>query len=281
MFARTAFAQLDQDVARIEQDLRAVLDERVASDGGVVAARAGQREHRAAVPVGVVGRDRRAADGLRFDDHAHVAQRRDDPVAHGELRGVGLHPVRVLAHDHAVLADARVQRVVPPRVGDVEAGRNHADDRATRRERAFVRGAVDADREPAHHGHSGVGEVRRDLARIGEAVWRRAACADHRDPWRVERVHRGSFAEQHGRTPRDVVADGVVVVTGDPDVRTALRQPSRDPVRVGVTRPCRSDRLGRDAVAADHARAGTRIDRHERGAPVNRGVRGGGGVATA
>ena len=93
---------------------------------------------------------------------------------------------------------------------------------------------------------------------IGEAVRRCAARPDHRDPGCGERVRGGAFAEQHGRSTRDVVADRVVVVAGDPHVRAALREPARDSVRIRVPRPRGRDRLGLGTVPADRARAGAR-----------------------
>ena len=62
----------------------------------------------------------------------------------GNWARVRLHAVGVLAHDHTVLPHVGEQRLVTARVGHVEAGRDDADHTLPRRERTFVRGAVDA-----------------------------------------------------------------------------------------------------------------------------------------
>ena len=88
------------------------------------------------------------------------------------------------------------------RVHDVEPGRDDADHRAAGVERALVRGAVDPDREPAHHRDPGAGERGAELAGVGEPVRGRGAGADDRDPRPVERVGPLALDEQHRRGGR-------------------------------------------------------------------------------
>ena len=221
--------ELDQEIARIEEYLRTVLDQCVAPGRGAVAARARQCEHGAAVVVRVLGGDGRAAGRRRLDDDAHVAQRGDDAVPHRELRRVRLDAVRVLAHDEAVRAHGGVQRAVAARIRDVEPGRDDTDRVSAARERALVRGAVDAEREPADDGDAGAAEERADLARIGEPVRRRGAGTDDRDARRARTLR----ARTLRRTAR-------VAAPGSPRGSAQSSSPS---IQTCVPRRCNSARV--------------------------------------
>jgi hypothetical protein len=65
----------------------------------------------------------------------------------GKLQRLG--PGRHLGQDDPLRADAAMQRVQRPWIGDVGAGRHHGDRRTAGRERAFVRGGVNTERHPA------------------------------------------------------------------------------------------------------------------------------------
>ena len=142
-----------------------------------------------------------------------------------------LDAVRVLAHDDAVLPHVGVQRLVAARVGHVEAGRDDADGAPATGERSFVRGAVDAEREPADDGDPRGREVPADLARVGEPV---AVCALRVPTIATRGAVKASSAapspNSTGGRPGIAVADRVVVVAVDPHVGAAPLQPSAAPV---------------------------------------------------
>jgi hypothetical protein len=87
-------------------------------------------------------------------------------------------------------------------IGDVEPAADHADRRrptvGARVERASVRGAVDAEREPGHHAHAGTRQVAPELEREVVSVTRAPARADDRRTRSVERIEVAAV-EQHAR----------------------------------------------------------------------------------
>ena len=72
-----------------------------------------------------------------------------------------------------------------------------------------MRGAVDADREPAHHGHARAGQEGAELAGVGQAVRCRGARADDRDPRGVRRRRVARPRRTAPRGGRDAVVDRV------------------------------------------------------------------------
>ena len=133
-------------------------------------------------------------------------------------------------------------------VDDVEPGPEDTDRGPAGVERAGVRGAVDADREPAHHGHTRVREHRAELGRVGEAVWCRRAGADDRDPGPVERVRARTLGEQHRRHVGELRVDGVVGAARQQHAGPPRLEHRRGPVQVDsgppLAQPARSDRAG-------------------------------------
>ena len=175
----------------------------------------------------------------------------------GKRAGCGPTPNGCSLDEQPVLAHPLVERAVAPRVDDVETGGDDADDRAARVERAFVRRAVDADREPAHHDDPGAGERGAELARVGQAVRRRGAGADHRDARLLEHVGPLAFGEQHRGPVVDALVDRV---PGPADVQ---RRACRAGPAIGAIAA---------VVAVDRARPRPARERERpRLAPVERG----------
>ncbi len=176
---------------------------------------------RAAVLGGVLGSDPGTAARGRLDDDDEVGQRGDDAIADREPLASGLHAVAVLTDDESLLANFGVERAVPAGIHDVETGRDDPDDESARVERADVRGGVDPDGQAAHDGDTGAGEEPAQLACVFEAVRCRGTRPDDRHPLCRERVGPFAFAEENRRPVGERVADRIVVVVGDPNVRAA------------------------------------------------------------
>ena len=187
--------------------MRAVGDQRVGARSRRVPTRARHREDLAVVLDRAFRGDAGAATHGGLDDDDHVGEAGDDAVADRELLAAWLHAVAELAHEQPAATDAVEEHAVASWVHDVETGRDHTDDGATDVERAFVRGGVDADREPTHDGDARGAEHRADLARVGQAVRCGGTRADDRHPRPVEHVGDVAFGEQHRRALGHVVAD--------------------------------------------------------------------------
>ena len=189
---RAAPTQRDQEVARIEQRLGAVAEERVAPRGGGVPAGAGQREDVPAVLGGVFRRDAGPAHCGGLDHHDDVGQRRDDAIAHREPLAPGLYAVAVLTDDEALLPHPGVERTMSAWIHDVEAGRDDTDREPAGVERAQVSRGIDSDRESAHDRDPGISEESAQLAR------RRARAAS---PYASRRFATRRASNASGRSP--------------------------------------------------------------------------------
>ena len=151
-----------------------------------------------------------------------------------------------------------------PRVLDVETGRDDADHGAAGRERPVVRGAVDADREPAHHRGSRLGEERAELARASASPCGVAA----RVPTTATRGRssastRLALGEEDGRPAGHVVDDGIAVVAVEPDPRGACPAtgPRRGPCPPAGAIPRRARAERRSMVRAAPVPCGRRARR--------------------
>lgn len=114
-FDRSAPADGEQHVGRIEERLGPVEEEGVAPGRGRIAPRTGQYVHIAVEADGVAGGDTSAPGNGRFHDDDGIGQRGDDPVADREAPRQGLGAVVVLADDQALFPDSFVEAPVPAR----------------------------------------------------------------------------------------------------------------------------------------------------------------------
>ncbi len=140
---------------------------------------------------------------------------------------------------------------MPARVHDVESGGLDPDDAAAGIERALVRGAVDADREPAHDDDARTGERGAELTGVGQPVRRRRAGADHRDPWSFEDVGARAFGEQHRGSVVDALVDRVARTT---DVEHAACRGASSTGAIAVSACVGCGRPGARDLAAAAAR---------------------------
>ena len=207
-FAR-AESERDQCVFGIDERMRAFGDERIRAARRRVAPRSGHREHSPAVLQRVPRGDHRPTRGGGFHDDAAVAESGDDPIPHGEVLRSRLDAEGMFGHEQPRPSNALVEQLVAPGIHHVEAGRDDADHRAARVERAVVDRGVDPDRESAHDDHTGSGEHTPELVRVGQPVWCRGPGPDHRDSRTLERVGSVTFDEEHRRTIVDALLDRV------------------------------------------------------------------------
>ncbi len=167
---------------------------------------------------------------------------------------------------------------MPARVDDVEPGAEHADHRAAGVERALVRGGVDPDGEPAHHGEPRPGERGAELVGVGEPVGRRRPGADDRDPAAGERLGRVTLGEQHRRSLRDRRRSDSPAAPrrrrgcGASRASWSTRSVRRDLLPDARQRDARRELVGRRAVAQHRRREPALRDRRAR-RPARRRVR--------
>ena len=156
-----------------------------------------------------------------------VGERGDDAVAHREAPAAAACTPKP---DSLTSSPARRTRSnsAPWRRGYTTSRpvADHADDRAAGVERALVRGGVDADRQPAHHGDAGAGEQRAELAGVGEPVRRGRPGADDRDPRPVEARRARRPPQQHRRAGRGARRRGSGSRARRRRAMTCLRRPS-------------------------------------------------------
>ena len=111
------------------------------------------------------------------------------------------------------------QRAMSARVHDVEAGGDDPDDAPAGVERTLVHGAVDADGQPAHHGHAGARQGGAEVAGVVETVGRCRARADHRHARTVESTGVGALGEEHLRPVGELLVERIAGPPGDVDAR--------------------------------------------------------------
>ena len=118
----------------------------------------------------------------------------------GNRHVAGGVPSGDFAHEEPDPSDALPQRDVPAGVDDVEAGSDDADRLAPGIEHAFMRRAVDADRQPGHDRDTRVGQfgakTSSNVASVRSAVTR----ADDRDAPRLHRRRVAADIKDLGRT---------------------------------------------------------------------------------
>ncbi len=96
-----------------------------------------------------------------LDDDDHVGQRGDDAIAREEVPPDGRRAERMLGEQDAVASDAGPELRVAARVDDVETATHHGDGRRVDpRQRARMCGGVDAECQPRHDAHAGIGATR-------------------------------------------------------------------------------------------------------------------------
>ena len=147
---------------------------------------AGHRQHVAPLLERAARGDERPALFARFDDHDGAREPADDPVAQREQIRERRRSRHELARDRAVLLHLARERRVLRRIHDVHARAHDPDGDAAGRQRAAVRGRVDAARQPADDGQPARREIGRKLFGHRQTVRRRRARADNRDRRRLE-----------------------------------------------------------------------------------------------
>lgn len=91
-----------------------------------------------------------------------------------------------LGQQQTVSCNARVQRAMRRRIGDVDAGAKNRRRPSARIERGDVRDTVDTPRHPTDDRGAGAREAARQLTRHSHAVRRRLTRADDRDTWMIQ-----------------------------------------------------------------------------------------------
>ena len=178
----------------------------------------------------VGGRQRAGALG-GLDDDRRGAERGDDAVAGDEAPAVRLGAGRQLGDHRAALGDRRVQPPPPRRIGDVRAGREHADRAARRLERAGVRRGVDrparARRRPARR----AADSPRPSARATSSPYDEARRAPTTATRRSARSAAGSpeHVQHRGRVGEVAQPLGVGVATAADGRQAGRASPARGP----------------------------------------------------
>ena len=143
-------AQGFQHVPCAHQQRGAVADQPVGALAARVQRRAGHGEHVAPLFGGKARGNERAGAGRRFHHDQRAGQSGDDAVAAREIVRARHRARHHLGHDHAALADRRVQALIFRRVDHVDAARHHGHRPGV--ERGLMRRRVDAAREAGDDG---------------------------------------------------------------------------------------------------------------------------------
>ena len=229
-------AERDQDVARVEQRLGAVTDERCTRSATGLRRDAGQHETSRAYSSCAAAVIARRPACRASTTTTTSASARDDPVARREALRQRLHAVAVLADDQALLAHPLVESrwrrgyVTSSPVATTPTVSPPASSAPSCAAPSIPIANPLTTVTPASARYAA------ELARVGETVRRRRPRTDDGDPRRVERVGPFAFAEQHQRPVGERVGDGVAVVVRDPDPRVARRAAAFDRARLASSR---------------------------------------------
>jgi hypothetical protein len=176
--------------------------------------RPGHREHVAALLAGVPRGDQRTGAGGCLD-HQHAArQPRHEPVALREILCERRRAGRELGHQRAAARDLGREARVLRGIHAVEAGAADGDRHAARRQRAAVRGGVDAGGEPARDRETPGCERGRELERGLAAGRGGRATADDRELRQRERRGIAAHEERVGAPAHGGELRRVARVTG-------------------------------------------------------------------
>ena len=114
-----------------------------------------------------------------LDDDHHLAEPRDDAVAHGEVVAARADVGRVFGEEQALLSHPRGDFARGP--WPIDPAAQHGQGRTAHHERATVRGLVDPAGHTADDAGSGLGQGAREACRLRLTVGGRCARSDDRD----------------------------------------------------------------------------------------------------
>ncbi len=155
-----AEAELVEHVLRRFDELRAFADQLVAALRERRMDRARDREHFAALLARPPRRDQRSRRQRRLDDQHAAGKAADQPVAPRKVFLARRRARQELRHDPAASRDAPREIAVARRIDAIGPRADDGERRGFRRERALVRGGVDAERESRHDRQAGRRQAR-------------------------------------------------------------------------------------------------------------------------
>ena len=169
--------------------------------------------------------DERAAVARGLDHQRAERKPADDAVAPREVLTQRRGAWRELRHQRAADPDTRREALVLLRIDAIEAGAAHGHRESLDRQRPFVAGSIDAERQSAGHGEPGARKPRRELMRRGATARRGAARADHGELRGAERRRGSEHIERRGRAGALPEQRRIVRVGAQNDARAARGEP--------------------------------------------------------
>ena len=222
-----ADAELGEYILRRFHQLGAFANQLVTALGERRVDRAWNREYFAALLARPARGDQRARRQRRLDDEHASRKAADKPVAARKIFLARRRARNEFGQDATGLRDAPREIAVACRINAIGARADDGERRRVGPERAFVRGRVDAERQPRHNCQVGRGKRFRKFARVRLALRRCVPAADDRQRRTVEQ-RTPPDEEDHRRRMPDVqqCLRIVGVIPGD-DVVLRIVDPAR------------------------------------------------------